>query len=574
MVYELWLILKVEEETGFDMSGYIKPDDFIKTQVSTQDITMFIAKGIDEATVFETQTRKEIGAIEWVPLVDLPTWVFKKGPKRTGGKKQKRFYNVTPFVGPLKKWMQKNGINPNPPRKRGKDGNGAARERDLQPYTFNDSPQDRPLEPFSFETQHHAPSTAIDHLFAKFVQKDQQADNVAALQSDTARTLDKMFCGLEVSPRSAEQHEHDRQDDMLSQLLSNVGTVSAQKAPPPANEKQTKLLSLLNTVPIATPPTPPQTSHQSHLLSMLASPGSAPPMMSHASPRNQTADERADRHRALLESTLGGLAPPTPVKGGHGIASPGQMMSPMPQLPPTSHSQGWQGGYINGHVSPLAQPQHQSPHLVGQQQPPPQFPPSPLHYPGQPQAIHPPPVNDHQRNLLGALFATNGGQQQPQMNPPILAAAPSGPQIRPPNGPPVAMHPPYPMQPPQFSPTQAGHVMRPPAGLAGLVHQPGQGTMPFPAPPGPPGGWQGPRPPYGQPPPGYGGPPPVHQYGPPPGAYQPPPPPPNHLQQLQSPPNQPQGQAQPPHPAQSPPMHQPVARPPVGGPLLSLAAGH
>ena len=60
---------------------------------------MFIVKDIDENTVFETQTRNEIGAIEWVRFSDLPTWVGKKGPKTTTDKGKKKFYNVTPFVG-------------------------------------------------------------------------------------------------------------------------------------------------------------------------------------------------------------------------------------------------------------------------------------------------------------------------------------------------------------------------------------------------------------------------------------------------------------------------------------------
>ena len=52
---------QVEEETGFDLTGMINKKDSIVTQVNAQTITMFIVKGIDEGTVFETQTRKEIG---------------------------------------------------------------------------------------------------------------------------------------------------------------------------------------------------------------------------------------------------------------------------------------------------------------------------------------------------------------------------------------------------------------------------------------------------------------------------------------------------------------------------------
>jgi len=39
----------------------INPIDNIQTQVNAQMVTMFIVKDIDEDTVFETQTRMEIG---------------------------------------------------------------------------------------------------------------------------------------------------------------------------------------------------------------------------------------------------------------------------------------------------------------------------------------------------------------------------------------------------------------------------------------------------------------------------------------------------------------------------------
>jgi len=52
---------QVLEETGFDLAGRVNPKDRIQTQISAQTVTMFMAKDIDENTVFKTQTRKEIG---------------------------------------------------------------------------------------------------------------------------------------------------------------------------------------------------------------------------------------------------------------------------------------------------------------------------------------------------------------------------------------------------------------------------------------------------------------------------------------------------------------------------------
>lgn len=60
----------MEEETGFDLTGMVNPDDKIKTYISAQEVTMFIVPGIDEATEFETQTRHEIG-VGWLSQASL-----------------------------------------------------------------------------------------------------------------------------------------------------------------------------------------------------------------------------------------------------------------------------------------------------------------------------------------------------------------------------------------------------------------------------------------------------------------------------------------------------------------------
>lgn len=573
------------------MTDLIDPNSFIKTQVNAQDITMFLVLGIDESTVFETQTRKEIGAIEWVPLVDLPVWSNKKGPKRTGGKAQKKFYNVTPFVGGIKKFLTKNGINPHQPRRKERSGGSGGRQqqsrndnggRNLQPFAFDSAPPQpgRELQPFTFgdvPEPSGTPSTAIDHLFAKFIQKD---DNAVALESSTARTMDQLFC-------APLEEEDKNDDDVLARLLGNIGTVSDDPAPslPQPDNKQSKLLSVLHMKPPApAPASPPRSSHQHNLLSMLASP-----------PKTASDDEeRVNRQRALLESTLLGYpASPSAQVQPHGVsphphgASPlphSAGMSPMPQLPASQgQPQGW-SPYPPSHT-PTAPP----PVPRTRPQPPMQPPPPPHMIPQhQPQldqyAVQPhtppaqPPRTDHQRNLLGTLFAKPPaghfaapppGHAQPPISP---AGYPLGPGPRgvapnqPPYGAPHYAHPP----PLHHAPAHMGHQRQLSGGLPG---QPGQGrpiggAIGIPGQPGQPiqmAGW-------GNMPPGI---PPIHygQHVPNVQGFpgQPPQPPQPYQQQQQ------QQQQPPPPPARStqtpPAMHQPVARPPVSGSLLGLAAG-
>lgn len=54
--------------------------------------------GVPEDFPFKTQTRKEIGAIEWFKLSDLPTWKKSKttaAPKLAG---KGKFYMILPFI--------------------------------------------------------------------------------------------------------------------------------------------------------------------------------------------------------------------------------------------------------------------------------------------------------------------------------------------------------------------------------------------------------------------------------------------------------------------------------------------
>jgi mRNA-decapping enzyme subunit 2 len=56
-------LIQVLEETGVDVTPYIKENDYIERVIRDQRIRLFIAGGLDEDTEFATQTRKEIGVL-------------------------------------------------------------------------------------------------------------------------------------------------------------------------------------------------------------------------------------------------------------------------------------------------------------------------------------------------------------------------------------------------------------------------------------------------------------------------------------------------------------------------------
>ncbi|ORY01155.1 DCP2-domain-containing protein [Basidiobolus meristosporus CBS 931.73] len=103
-------VREVLEETGFDITPYLKEDQFLEVVIHEQRIKLFIATGVPESTVFVPMTRKEISKIEWHRIADLPTSKVKAGSSGSydaaiqsigGGissKSNNRYYMIIPFV--------------------------------------------------------------------------------------------------------------------------------------------------------------------------------------------------------------------------------------------------------------------------------------------------------------------------------------------------------------------------------------------------------------------------------------------------------------------------------------------
>ena len=85
---------EVEEEIGFNGRNYIKETDYIERTMKEQRVRLYLFRGVPLDTVFETQTRKEIGDIKWFKLNDLPGYNEKSMPME---KSPSKFYMVTAF---------------------------------------------------------------------------------------------------------------------------------------------------------------------------------------------------------------------------------------------------------------------------------------------------------------------------------------------------------------------------------------------------------------------------------------------------------------------------------------------
>ena len=95
-------IREVLEETGFDITNYISPDEWLESTINDQLVRLYIIKNIPLITKFRPKTRYEIKACEWFPVADLPNSKKDVTPKVKMGVSANAFFMVLPFVKRLK----------------------------------------------------------------------------------------------------------------------------------------------------------------------------------------------------------------------------------------------------------------------------------------------------------------------------------------------------------------------------------------------------------------------------------------------------------------------------------------
>ncbi|KHJ32697.1 putative mrna decapping complex subunit 2 [Erysiphe necator] len=103
-------IREVYEETGFDLgeAGFIPADRQVKSielNMHEQQIRLFVFRGIPMNINFEPKTRKEISAIDWWQLSDLPAFRKGKAHIQQPVYKVTNFYMVAPFLAHVRKWI-------------------------------------------------------------------------------------------------------------------------------------------------------------------------------------------------------------------------------------------------------------------------------------------------------------------------------------------------------------------------------------------------------------------------------------------------------------------------------------
>ncbi|KAJ3080687.1 mRNA-decapping enzyme subunit 2 [Quaeritorhiza haematococci] len=340
-------VREVHEETGFDVSPYIHESQYIERTMREQRIRLYMAVGVPENAEFVTQTRKEIGDIQWFKLSELPGW--RKGgpvPSSTTAKPNK-FYMVTAFASPLKRWIssykkqakklgaagQQNGVKNGRAVKKSRGGYKSATDIESDADGFSDSGLKS-----DFEYKTHKPP--------------QQPSSAKVLQ-DTGN-LPSSGSNLMVPPINHHHHHQHQQGSTHQQ--QHQEWVALQNGTDPASEALRALLKInrssssstnvidnnrVNNPPMAIatslmnpPPPPPGASLLSTFFPELAKSGTASAGGASGGGMDIT------RSPVLVDSAIAYASPP---RGGHhhhhhhhhhSGMGPGMPVIPPPPTPP------------------------------------------------------------------------------------------------------------------------------------------------------------------------------------------------------------------------------------------------
>uniref|UniRef100_A0A336KD04 m7GpppN-mRNA hydrolase n=1 Tax=Culicoides sonorensis TaxID=179676 RepID=A0A336KD04_CULSO len=140
-------IREVYEETGYDCSKDIKPNDYIELVINFQYTRLYLVTGVPLTTKFQPRTRNEIKCCEWFPVELLPTHKYQVETKTNLGIGPNSFFMILPFIKQLKRWLKEFE---------------SRKEKESRASSRNKNPRSNSRMKPNFETR-HTPQTEPTH---------------------------------------------------------------------------------------------------------------------------------------------------------------------------------------------------------------------------------------------------------------------------------------------------------------------------------------------------------------------------------------------------------------------------
>ncbi|KAL3162388.1 hypothetical protein ABBQ32_010064 [Trebouxia sp. C0010 RCD-2024] len=100
-------VREVLEETGFDVGSRLIVDDYIEVHMQEKRSRLYIIQGVEESTPFAPIARKEIGALAWHLVNELPMTKEQSAMVyHTEAGTRHKFFRVYPYIKQLRRWVK------------------------------------------------------------------------------------------------------------------------------------------------------------------------------------------------------------------------------------------------------------------------------------------------------------------------------------------------------------------------------------------------------------------------------------------------------------------------------------
>ncbi|DBB01078.1 TPA: hypothetical protein ACH3X1_000973 [Trebouxia sp. C0004] len=100
-------VREVLEETGFDVRSRLKSNDYIEIHMQEKRSRLYIIQGVEESTPFAPIARKEIGALAWHVVSELPMTKEQSAMVyHTEEGTRHKFFRVYPYIKQLRRWIR------------------------------------------------------------------------------------------------------------------------------------------------------------------------------------------------------------------------------------------------------------------------------------------------------------------------------------------------------------------------------------------------------------------------------------------------------------------------------------
>lgn len=301
-------VREVNEETGFDakIAGLIPADRRLKSFEMTmkdQNVKLFVIPNVPMDFPFEPKTRKEIGAIQWYSLAELPGRTKKKQGQDNAqaASNASKFYNIASFLDQLNRWIKHQRRTGDRNRHQHKNGHLSQVEaEDLMTEEEGMTTEAVPEPPATYATiESHEAATRELHKLLN-IQPPSQSSQARTYSTDQDKGK-ALLAMLQQQPPNMVQQPQPPSTQLPHTPMENIYNVAPQPHTPQHHQASHGLPHGSHQAPPPFPIQPTQQDINHQLLSVLGISKPAPALEQNAWQGTQRQDHQSTlQHQQAL----------------------------------------------------------------------------------------------------------------------------------------------------------------------------------------------------------------------------------------------------------------------------------